>query len=597
MKTRILALAAALAANAWAVTPQDIERYFQARWSSQGVTPSATVADAVFLRRAWLDLVGVVPSPEDVPAFEAERDPAKRSRLIDRLLSDPRFGQAWGNRFKNLLLENSDVAKNRRLIHPFELWLAQSLNSNLPYDRLVRKLIAGQGSVHENPEGSYVAQFRESPEALTGHMAKRFLGVQIQCAQCHDHPFEKWKRKDFYGLHAFFARVKDVPVPLDGLAALRAGKFDEALFAAQKEGRDPRKQQRRARVLEQLASQLPEPSLKPDALAAEMALMNKGKPPEKARTFVVVDRPRGEAVIPDLKAPPGDKSKRPAGEEVHPRFLDGTAPTWPDPFVNRREELAAWMTDKKNPYFARALVNRVWSVLLGRGLIEPVDNVAAPAEKTHALLLDRLAAHFVESGCDFKGLLRLIASTSVYQRSIAPSTKNAKDRAEFAHGSTRPMEPEQLFTSLLAATGAEEALRAKGGENIEVMRSRMMDRFAKVFENDSGEEDEQFHGSLTQALFLLNAPALHRSLAAGPTGTVRQAIEAAFHAGAAAAGIAHLYLAAFARSPTPEESLAATQYLDASGATQAGRPLRGKPQGWSDLLWSMVTSAEFLVNH
>lgn len=592
----VVALAAAFSSPLLALAPQEIDAYFEARWTQKGLAPAPLAADGAFLRRAWLDIAGVVPPPADVIAFEADPSPGKRSHAIERLLSGDRYAAAWSARLQDLLLESEMLAKNRMLARPFDLWLTQSLAGGMPYDEMVRKLIAGQGAVHENPEVSYVAQFRESPEALTGHLAKRFLGLQIQCAQCHDHPFEKWTRKDFYGLHAFFARVKQLRVPVAGLAAVREGRPADALEMMPKLAKLPGRKDRLERRLEKFARNLPPPSLSPEAIQSLLALRKEVAGAEMRPTFLVFDAPRGEAVMPDLKAPPTDK-KKPVGEPVSPRFLDGTEPEESVLGPTRREALARWMTAPENPWFARALVNRVWAILMGSGLTQPVDNIAQPDSLTHAPLLDRLATHFVQSRYDLRGLIRLIGSTSVYQRSAsASSTPTAA--VEFAVAATRPMEPEQLFNSLLAATGTESWLREKGGEEFEVQRARMMARFGKVFENDgdAGSEDA-FHGSLSQALFLMNAPALHKAVSAGPRGTVREAIEAAFRAGKTSEGVAHLYRAAYARAPNPDEATLAASFLDGSGAASQGRPVRGRPQGWSDLMWALISSAEFLVNH
>ncbi|TPW00714.1 MAG: hypothetical protein FD124_3955, partial [Alphaproteobacteria bacterium] len=199
---------------------------------------------------------------------------------------------------------------------------------------------------------------------------------------------------------------------------------------------------------------------------------------------------------------PGAKKKPP----VAPRFLTGEASTYPDRGAPRRDKLAAWMTAPANPWFARTMVNRVWARLMGRGLTEPVDNIANPTDATHRALQDRLAGHLMASGYDLKDLVRLIVSTQAYQRSVAPNATNAADGSLFSRGLVRMLEPEQIFASILEATGVEHTFKDGKGPQFLEMKKRFERQFVFSFANDEPGETVAFQGTVAQALFTLNAP-------------------------------------------------------------------------------------------
>ncbi len=588
----VLLLSLVLSGPVEALTAADIDSYFQQQWDQAGLEPSREVSDGLFARRAWLDIAGVIPPPEAVLDHEASASSRKRQELVDSLLAREEFPRAWASRLKNLYLVSSDLARDKARTSHFEGWLEKSLASGTPYDQLVRKLIAGRGPIHTNPEVAFVGQFRDNTEALTGTVAKVFLGVQIQCAQCHDHPFEKWKRTDFYGMQAFFARSKAAQFPMAGLEALQRGDMDSMVKATEQAGKDPRKMRRRAKVFKRIVDNLPPPSMEPPKRMKERTerLASNGK---MMNTFVIFDRPAGEAIMPDLDAPPPERKARPKGQRIKPRFLDGKAAPWPDRGVNRREELAAWMTDAANPYLARALVNRVWAMLLGRGLVEPTDNIADPSDDTHAEFLSRLARHFVDTGFDIKALIRLITSSRVYALSIAPSGSNGKDQSLFSRGRTRALEPEQLFASYLQATGLAGALRRRDAERFERVLDSLRVRFARIFEND-GDSDQEFHGTLTQSLFLLNGEAVNQAARVRKHSMAWEAMDAGD-----STGIDILYLAALARQPTRGEIRTAMAHLDAARADSEDDdgPRLARERAWSDLYWALLTSSEFLLNH
>lgn len=575
-----------------ALTPGEIDAYFEARWKAKGLTPSARVEDGLFLRRVWLDLAGVVPRADAVAAFERDPDPAKRTRIVDGLLGSTLFAESWGERLRGLFLVDPLVTSNRQMVRAFDRWLVKNLAQNVAYDRLVSRLITATGTPRENPEVLFVGQHKDSPEALVGRVGKVFLGVQIQCAQCHDHPFEKWTRTDFLGVQAFFARVSTISVPPDALELARNGHADQLRSRMDAVAKHPGERKRTEERLEWLLAARPIPSMSPEELADPVNPNRMMEEPQ--RVEVLVDRPKGEAMVAPMEAPAGAK-KTP----VRPAFLDGTSPPWPDDGVNRRQQLAGWLAAGANPYFARAAVNRVWSILLGRGLVEPVDNLVTPDFAAHRSLLDGLAAHFAASGFDLRELIRLVVSTAVYQRSMQPSANNPQDREEFSRGARKPLSPEQLFRSLLAATGFGNQTRFAGPAEYEKLRFRGLDRFSRVFENDGGEDQaETFHGSLTQALFLFNSPELVRALQPAPWTTLRSVLDTG---GQDADRIVRLYLIAYSRKPSPQELSVARDFIrsrrgNPGGWWMARVPPREAP-AWIDLFWCLLTSAEFLVNH
>jgi hypothetical protein len=646
MRTLVLFFALTLAAHAGApMTPADVDAELAARFAAAKLEPSPPADDPTFLRRVWLDLVGSIPTLSAQGSFASDASQARRAHLIDRMIGTRRFAVHWAEVLATMVLgRQSKLDENQR--RAFEHWLAERLaRPGVGLDRIARDIIVAEGTPIDNPAIAVLHSFEDAKEDMAGHLSKVFLGSQIQCAQCHDHPFEKWKRTDFYGMTAFFARVRRVQFPVQAYEKLRSGEvvtaaelspyLNKPLPADPKnpQVRQVQTQMERLRVQWALAKVDPLAYRGADSLddaaesmgmGSELSMAQKnGKAPKDLP--LLVEMAEGEIEIPrpgGSEPATGAGGPKPKKQWVQPKFLGGATPPYPDGGLHRRDRLAKWMTAPDNPYFARAMVNRVWARLMGRGLVEPVDNVANPTDATHAALLGRLALHFVATGHDLRALVKLIVSTNAYQRSSIPNHTNAKDTVHFSRALVRPLEPEQIFASILEATGIEHTFKNGRGQEFLEMKRRFEREFVFRFQVDEVAETVAYQGTVTQALFTLNSPAFNRPVRNEPGSALAEVRAITDTPGR----IRMLVRRALSRDPTPEEAAALAAYVksrseDPTWGTRQGpapapsappaaakKPARPPPmpvvrrheamwRGYEDILWSMIASTEFVMNH
>ncbi len=487
-----------------------IDEAIDARLRQEGVRPSAQASDAEFLRRAYLDIAGHIPPADKAVAFLDSPEPDKRARLINELLASADYGRHQADIWQALLLpRNSD---NRIVRYDaMTRWLEEQFNANKPWDQMVRAIVTASGKTDENPAVYYVLANR-GPDKLTDSVTRLFLGVQLQCAQCHNHPFTDWKQDEYWGMAAFFNQVRMQGNPR---MAVREG----------------------------------------------MALS-------------VLDGSQGRPL-------PRPDSARP----VPPKFLQGEQAEIP-PGESSRAVLAEWMTGPKNPYFARAMVNRTWAGLFGRGLVNPVDDMHDGNPPSHPQLLADLADQFRASGCDLKALVRGICNSRAYQRSGRAQSGNAKADAElFARMAVKVLTPEQLFDSLVQVLGPprQPPQQAKRGPkmppvarlNPPTPRTQFIN-FFKV--EDADPTDYQV--GIPQALRLMNGPQLNNPAIINPLLKARTPPDQI---------IEHLFLRTLSRRPTPKELSRLVAYV----GQFRSEPLRA----YGDILWTLINCSEFALNH
>jgi uncharacterized protein DUF1549/uncharacterized protein DUF1553 len=531
----------------------------EAEWKTAGVSPAKPATDAQFLRRVYLDLSGTLPSPEAVTAFLADAAPDKRARVIDALLASPRFTERWAAYWEDVLIRPRAKA-NIIDRAAFGAWLRARFHENAPWDRVVREIVSARGVSSPGGEArerraaaatgaaetevkgvngavNWLLQFNRSTEDAAGAASRLFLGVQIQCAQCHDHKTERWTTQDFRHFAAAFARTRVRPV-------------DEK----------------------------------------EKGMM---------RTFEVSD---GE------KARPGPKASAEQREiaQMTPAALDGTELTGSAP----RAELAGWITAQTNPWFAKAIVNRMWALLLGHGFVEPIDDLRPSNTPAAGAVLDALSADFAAHGHDLKRLLRTICSTRAY--SLAAGTPEAE--AAWAAFQPRALPAPLLFEAILAATKIEPVLEEALGERADALRTQMRQRFRFVFDVDESGESDDFEGTIPQALLLMNGPFVGYGSTAIAGTTLADVLAMP---GGDAAKIESLYLRALSRRPTTEETSRFTRFLDEASAAPAdsadappgsgpiarlGKKKRlvartSRDRAYEDLFWALLNSSEFAFQH
>jgi len=470
------------------------------------IPPSPRSSDDEFLRRVYLDITGVIPSADQARAFLDDRSPDKRAKLLDELLADPHYGRRMADIWTAKLFPR-DSANRFVIREPLYDWFEKEFNKNEPWDKLVTNLVTATGNVEDNPAVTYFLANR-TIDKLTDTVGQHFLGIQLQCAQCHNHPFTSWKQSEYWGMAAFFSKVKP-----DNPKNAKKGGDNAKIGVSEGPGR-------RAK----------------DFL------------PESAKT-------------------------------VPAKFLGGPEPRL-DPREPYRPVLAKWLTAPENPFFARALVNRTWAHLFGRGIVHPVDDMLPENEPSHPELLDALARHIAKPGeFDVKYLIKAICLSEAYQRTSKPTPDNKSDVALFSHMAMKVMSPEQLFDSLAQVTGnigGRGGPKAKGaGKGGPVGARAQFVNFFLAGADTASTVD--YEAGIPQALRLMNSP-----IANNP-GVARRVVGAGAKPDEA---IESIYLAALARRPSAEERTMLLEYI--AGASSPA-------MGYSDILWVVLNGSEFTL--
>ncbi|HVR74707.1 MAG TPA: DUF1549 domain-containing protein [Planctomycetota bacterium] len=482
---------------------------------SLNLPPSPPADDATFLRRAFLDTIGLGPSAAEVRSFLADSSPDKRSKLIERLLERPELVDYWTLKWSDLLLVSSEK------ISPAAMWayhrfIRGQVAANTPWDELARSVVTASGSTLENGAANFFV-IHPGPLEMAETTSTAFLGLSIQCAKCHNHPMEKWTNAQYYGMANLFARVRTKDGPRDG------GRF---VFAA-----------------------------------------------------------AGGDVIQPL-----------TGRPQPPRPLDGEPLAMEAP-GDRRVHLAAWLTAPENPYFSRAIVNRVWANFMGVGLVEAVDDLRASNPASNEKLLSAAAKHLVEHDYDLKALMRVILDSATYQRSSAPLPENAEDTRFYSRYFPRRLMAEVLLDAISEATGVPSELAGypAGWRAVQVpdanIASTFLQSFGRPERKITCECERSVEPSIAQVLHIVNGDTINKKLQAN-NNRIGTLLDAKTPPGDIPAGaiIEELYLSALSRFPTDREKERLLALL-------AEAPETEKRQAIEDLFWSLLSSKEFLFNH
>lgn len=410
------------------------------------------INDTMFLRRATLDLIGRIPTMDEIIAYEKDSPNTRRQKLVDQLLAHPRFIERWTVFFADMLRIRSDAEGGDQLL----AYVNRSLKDQKPYDTMVRELISTNGRPTQAPAAGFVLSDAANPMALAGATAQIFLGVRLACAECHDHPFDDWKQKEFYQLAAFFGQTKRVEVGKARKVYSTEGK--EMMVQWPPESENPPK---RDGVTPRFPIELVKFKTTPNYLTR---LAQRRQP----ATTQVKSNPKELDSLLDIHA----SGKKAQGPDVMKEATEATRKidTAKDIYKpsELREKLADLITDPRNPYFARAFVNRVWAELVGRGFVEPLDNFSAYNQIRHPQTLQFLAQEFVASGYDFQALVKTILLTDAYQRGHLPSGTSPTDAShaeeKFTATRTRRMLGEVLFDSI-ATSGHLQNFKWPAGAN------------------------------------------------------------------------------------------------------------------------------------
>jgi hypothetical protein len=503
--------------------------------------PAPRCDDATFLRRATLDLAGRQPTAGEVAAFVADTSAAKRTAAIDRLLADPDWARTWARYFRDVILYRRTDDRALLMAGPLEEHLARRLRDAPQWDEIATEFITATGVPAEQGAVAIVmAQMGETAD-IAAEMSRIFLGIQIQCAQCHDHFTDRWKRPQFHEFAAFFPRIAIRRGPGEGLERFEVASFDRA--------------------------------------------------PRAGRRMMADNPRRGDL---EHEMPDADDPSRP-GTVMTPRFfLTGASVPQGTPDQERRGALAGWITSAAHPWFDRALVNRIWAELMGAGFYRGVDDIGPDREPEPVVAggttLDALAAGFRTSGHDLRWLFRTIATSPEYQR--AARSRSDPDRAAFAANCPQRLRADQLFNQVLAALAVDESRAAAGaarrrgpqgqaGGRRQVAGPRAL--FGQVFGYDPSLPREEVVGSIPQALLLMNSQPLAVALDGDRRFTVLGGLLREHDDDRAVADA--LYLRTLARPPTPAEMQACLDHVRAAG---------DRAEGFEDVFWALLNSAEFI---
>ncbi len=475
-----------------------------------GFPPSGLADDATFLRRVFLDTIGTLPTAPEARAFLADSRADKRALLIDALLQRPEYADYWAMRWSDLLRVDRDTIAPAGAV-AMTRWLRRQFADNRPYDEFVRAIVTARGgTADEGPAPVY--KVLRTPEDLSRSFSQLFLGIRIQCAQCHHHPADRWGQEDYYALAGFFT----------GIGRKTVGP-NEAIF--------PQK-------------------------GGELNHPRTGKPvPARA-----------------LGAAPADFAGTP----------------------DRRTVLARWLTAPDNPFFARALANRLWAHYFGRGLVEPLDDMRTTNPATNEPLLDALAKHLRGGKFDVKAFTRTLLNSRLYQLSGQQGRlgkSDLPDEQNFSHALPRALPAEVLLDAICQATGVAEKFNGwpEGYRAIQIWDNRMPSYFFRIFGRPVRasvcECERSNEPSIAQALHLMNSEEITSKIRARDgiarrlaksNKTPREIID-------------ELYLGTLSRYPTDQERTVMLRVF-----AEAGEDRQGAVE---DVLWALLNTRSFVYNH
>ena len=479
------------------------------------IAPSPVAGDEEFLRRVYLDLIGLQPKPEEIRAFLADAAPNKRTKTIDALFDRPEFVDHWSLKWGDLL-QNSRTTLAPQSVFLFREFVRSSIASNMPLDEFARRILTARGGAQDDPASVYFAISKDTNDTVE-RATQVFCGVRMLCARCHSHPLENWTQGDYYGVASFFSQV-----------------------SVRQDARHPR---------------------------------------------------TGNAKLVQLTLAAGNATNPRTGQPQAPKFLGAEEPQLAAN-VDRREAYAKWLTSPENRFFARGLVNRMWSYFFSRGIVEPVDDVRSTNPPINPALLDALTKDFIDHKFDARHLMRTIVTSQTYQRTTVPNDSNRYDEQNFSRAIPRRIPAEALLDSLVQATGVPEAFGgAPGGFRAAQLpdanvTSDFLNLFGKPQRMEACECERDNQSNMLQALHFLNgAPITSRVQNLG--GRLQQVLNQKL---APEPLVTEIYLWSLARNPKPEELKLGAEFLASYGADK-------QTEAAQDLMWALLNSKDFLLVH
>ncbi|MDP6445299.1 MAG: DUF1549 domain-containing protein, partial [Pirellulaceae bacterium] len=503
-----------------------IDRFVARKLKLLHINPSPLCSDGVFVRRAFLDAIGALPTSEEARSFIADRDPQKRKKLIDALLERPEYADFWTLKWGDLL-RNEEKLLDVKGVESFHKWIRESIAADKGVDQFVRELLTARGSTYDNPPANFFRANRD-PTTRSETTARLFLGSRLQCARCHNHPFDRWTQRDYYSWAAMFARI-DYRILKNG----RRDRFDKNEFVGEQ---------------------------------------------------IVLVRDEGEVRNPRT------------GRDARPQLLGAETPEL-DQSTDRLPLTAEWMTSPDNRRFSEVRANWIWWHLLGRGLVEPIDDFRVTNPASHPNLLGELGADFAKHEFSTRHLVRTIMNSRTYQLSAQPTANNRRDQVNYSHAYVRRLTAEQLLDAQCQVIGRPPrfagypvGMRAMQMPGVRRVRRRESppqtgDQFLAAFGKPERilacECERSNETTLSQALLLVGGKGINRLLAEPDNrlDKLARSDRAVDHI------IDELYWSALTRSPTESERTAAAKLLNETDDRFAAL---------QDITWALLNAKEFL---
>lgn len=606
MTTRLPVLLAVLLAPTFSIlqaaepTPpttvaNDVDRLIRAELAAAEARVTPLTTDDDFLRRIALDLTGELPSPRDITLFGIDPRPDKRVRVISQLLESPSFATNLARYWRDVIFSRATEVRSRLMLPTFEKWMTTQVNQGRGWDQITRDLLTATGDVREN--GATALMFAQGGTAaeLAAETSRIFLGIQIQCANCHDHPTDSWKRVQFHQLAAYFPRVRVRPKRDTTPRTFEVVSFNtsprsrtrpnpledlDGLFRRFDRNRDNRLT--KAEVARTSMARLFDRVVTRGDTNKDGALSRD--------EFKQLPRPGGnnrrletEYFMPDLDNPASQ------GKKIQPvLFATGRRAGSGLDDVPRRTALANHVTSPTNPWFAKSFVNRVWSELLGEGFTTPIDDMGPGRPVSHPRVLELLSDDFIANGHDIKRLYQVITGTETYQRQIRAHDPN-ETAPPFASASPTRLRADQVYNALARVLGfssqSTNRQLTRSGNGTAGMRRGQANRrtlFGLIFGFDPSTPQEDITGTVPQALYLMNSTTLNALIRArGNTRLARILRDFPEDKDA----VSEIYLLVLSRDPSKNEQKICREYVAEVG---------NRSEAFEDLMWSLLNSSEFL---
>lgn len=575
----------------------EVDRLVDAELTANGVKRAGISADEDFLRRVTLDLAGTLPSSRDVTLFGLNPERSKREFAIDRLLSSDEYAAAWARYWRDVIFVRATNMRAGFANQSFVDWMTDNLSENKGWDEIANDIVTATGDVRENGSTALIFAQEGVTEDVAGEVSRIFLGIQMQCANCHDHPWDRWKRDDFHELAAFFPRIAVRPIREDNrLQSYEVVSVDRSV--------NP---QNRFRELKENADRLfrfadrnkdgklvkAEIGRTPLARAFD-ALLERGDKNKdgglslselKAVEFPMpmqVGRGSTEHFMADLNDPSSP------GRQIEPKFfVTGYKPKSGLADIDRRETFSKHLTSSRNEWFSRAFVNRMWAEMTGEGFYMPIDDMGPDRAATFPEVLDLLATQFSQNGYDIRWLMKTITLSQTYQREVR-SVEPGTEAVPFASATATRLRGDQIYSSIITVLGGENTPgRGRGqqmGAGAGMYRGARSprDQFSQLFGFDPSTPQADITGNIPQALFMMNSPLLATQINARGftklTGLLRRFPDNGD-------AISELYVMILSREPSAREMKITTEFL---------AEVDNREEAFEDLMWSLLNSSEFL---